>query len=132
MLPYEPPEANADAASELAVEVKVPGRISIWAITGLSFCIGVASLFAARVFWRKPELLGGLTGSAYYYYTLRPIAIALGFLGLSWKCFRYVDAVDHNAMDSAEVRNAHGGVWNWMAVMLVAFVMLVAYHSLGG
>ena len=132
MQPYEPPETNADTAPELAVQVSVPGRISIWSIAGLSFCIGVASLFGAWVFWRRPELLGDLSGSAYYYYTLRPVAFAIGFLGLSWKCFRYVDAVDHNAMGSPEVRLAHGGVWNWMAVMMAAFVMLVAYHSLGG
>ncbi len=89
------------------------------------------SLFGAWVYWRAPELLAGVTGAVYYYYALRPIVSGIAFLGLSWKCFRYVDAITHNAIESKEVRAAHGRVWNWMAVMLAAFVILVAYHSLG-
>ena len=130
--PYEPPESTSDGPVDRESTALVPGRIAIWAITGIAFCFGAAWLFGAWVFWRTPEFLTGLSGFTYYYYALRPIVLAVGFFGLSWKCLRYVDAVTHNVMDSSEVRLAHGDVWNWMAVMLAAFVILVAYHSLGG
>jgi len=132
MLPYDSPGASVDADPELDAEVKMPGRMAIWSVAGLSFCAGLASAFGAWAFWRTPELLAGLSGFAYFYYALRLVVISVGFLGLSWKCFRYVDAIEHNPMNSLEVRRAHGGVWNWMAMMLAGFLTVVVFHSLAG
>lgn len=129
---YEPPAPISDASADHEANNLISGRIAIWAIAGISFCVGAASLFSAWVFWRTPELLAGFSGLTFFYYAWRPIAFAVGFLGLSWKCLRYADAVTHSSMDSPDVRVAHGAVWNWMALMLAAFVVLVAYHSVGG
>ena len=107
----------------------VPGRFAIWTIVGLSFCLGAISLVGAWLFWRSPGLLAGYSGFNYYYYTFRPVLLAVGFLGLSWRCFRYVDAVTHNAFDSDVVRQAHGAAWNWMAVMLASFFMFGTWIS---
>jgi len=130
--PYEPPSTASQPKPTGEAIAVIPGRLAIWGISGVTFCLGAASLFGGWALLRMPDALSGVVGVTYYYYALRPIAMAVGFFGLSWKSFRYVDAITHNAMSSDDVRLTHGSLWNWMAVMLASFVAMVAYHSLGG
>ena len=130
--PYKAPQPTSDEPAHREPVTPVPGRTAIWFIAAVAFCFGAISLCATLLFWRSPELLAGASGSSYYYYALRPLALAVAFLGLSWKCSSYAHKLAHEPLDSIDVRRAHGHVWNWMAMMLAAFMALVAYHSFGG
>lgn len=131
MQPYDPsPLTNSPSPNTTNHSPVLPGRAAIWIIATASFGIGLAMLFAASIFLRNPALLDEVTGAVFVYYLLRPLVLGIGFLGLAWKCLRYVDGITNFPIDSAEVREAHGSVWNWMAGLLIVFACIVIYHSL--
>jgi len=127
MLPYQPPAPDREKPLQLVSNDSIPGRFAIWSIATISFFLGFVSLYGAWALWRM-QALDDLAGFAYYYYALRPAAMAVGFFGLFWKCLRYVDAVTHKPIESPEVRLAHGGVWNWMAAMLAMIMVMMVYQ----